>query len=662
MIVIIEMKVYKLLLLFCVAIVLNSCGDLLEPDGAVEIMGIEAEIDGQEPETRAVDKLTVTVGRAGFVAGDEIMFTTIRRTQKPLVPFSYSDIGYKYDGKSWERPEGSMPEKIYWTDGVSAHTFIGYALPSQDYHWVKNGDGLYEGELGYNEAVIDYTSGNESICREDLLLDYDPGTVAETGGLSTKVRFTHALSNVRIVVNIKNYAASSSAVDTKVEVSDMILLGQPALFKWGEDSRSLKVLDFSDEKQVTKDIRLWCPVSAGEGTSQSRTFTFYGLTTPQDATFHGVNGNDRALQFSFTVTYPDPMNPDGAPLVKTYSGEFADLVNFNSGMCTTLNISLNHRDEQIFTDAEYSDWNFVSTPDLGELRKKSTFLDMTRAYTTHDMASANEDDATWLYIDGGEIKDVYGNDGSMERPYRISSSLQMLSFAAEVTGGLDFKGKYVRLDADITMQSSISKTRIEDSSSRIEAISWVGIGDENHAFEGTFLGGDRYVNRLYGKPLFVKLGENACVEQVQVTTIGSIDGGGALCDVNAGIIGGCRIIDDVTTSGGAVAGVNSGIVYACCHVGVTSGVAGLVGSNSGSVVGCYQAGEVSGGSSFSIVGENNGLVDCPVPASLHEIQTSGFVDELNDALSGFYASHSVLRRFIFTYSPADYPSISLFLS
>ena len=40
--------------------------------------------------------------------------------------------------------EGNLPEKIYWTDGASAHTFIGYSLPAEDYHWVDNGNGTYK--------------------------------------------------------------------------------------------------------------------------------------------------------------------------------------------------------------------------------------------------------------------------------------------------------------------------------------------------------------------------------------------------------------------------------------------------------------------------------------------------------------------------------------
>ena len=652
------MKQSKIFLLTILSL-LSACSnqdDILSPQTGLEIKNIVATIEGEEADTRAEEKQTVSVGRTKFADGDKIMFTTIKRTSSPLEPFTYSGIQYQYDGKSWERTEGNTPEKIYWTDGASAHTFIGYSLPSQDYHWTNNGNGTYAGELGYNQDNLDFSTGNDVMEKEDLLLNYNTATVAETGGLSTKVRFSHALSNVRVIVNIKNFAASSSAVDTQVGVSDMILLDQPAKYQWGGDSKNLKVLDLENSSQQKKNIKLWCPQPTGEGTAQSKTFTFYGLTTPQDATFHSINGNNQPLQFSFTVTYPDPMNPS-ATLTKTYKGSFAQAVNFNSGMCTTLNISLNHKDEQMFVGAEYSDWNFVSTPDLGELRKKTTFMDINSAVTTHDMATATIYDATWLYNEGNQIKDVYGNDGSKEHPYRISSASQMLSFAKEVKSGFSFQGRYIRLDADITMQSSTAKTKVEDETSKIEAVSWIGIGDDSHAFEGIFLGGDRYVNRLHGNPLFLNLGTHAYVEQLYVTTIGSISGRGALAETSNGCIGGCKVIDDVTTAGGALVGTNGGIIYACYHIGSTKGTAGLADNNTGSIIGCYQAGEVEGGTAFSIAATNSGTINCPTPASLHEIQQSDFVKSLNDALDNWHKEHTGYTSFHFIFSAANFPMV-----
>ena len=635
------MKLNKIFLFALMALFLacSSEDDFLVPDSALQIKGICASVSDELPMTRAVAKLNDVVGRNAFVATDRIVFTNIQRAENPLKAFTYSNIIYDYDGNSWERAEGNIPEKIYWTDGASYHTFIGYSLPSSTYHWEtidnSTGSSTFAGELGYGLTELDYTSGNEALMAEDLLVNYSDTTKAESDGLSTKIKFTHALSNVRVVVNIKDFAASSSAVDTQVGISNMVLRSQPCLFTWGANSKDLTVKDFSEQgTEHIKDLKLWCPKPAGEGTAQSKTFTFYGLTTPQDATFHAINGNDKKLEFSFTVTYPDAMNPNET-LTKTYSGTFSGIVNFYSGQCTTLNISLNHKNEQMYMDVEYNDWNYVSTPDLGELRKKSTFLVINSTVTTHTDATANVYDATWLYKDGAQLKDIYGNDGTKEKPYRISTASQLLSFAKEVKGGLTFKGQYIRLDADITMQSSTARTTAEDTTSTTAPLSWIGIGDASTAFNGTFLGGDRFINRLSGSPLFVNLGADARIEQLQITCIGNISGKGALAETNAGVIGGCKVIDDVSVAdgGGALVGTNTGSIYACYHTGTTQ----LVGTTSADgVIGCYTASDIT---------------------SLSSDYLKGLVESLNTKLTTWYKDHLGFTQYQYVYTVGSYPTV-----
>ena len=625
------MRISKLLYIAVIAL-LTACTNDDEVnvyDDALEIKGISAVIGEDALVTRSAGDLTKSVGRSKFVNGDQIVFTTIKRTENPLASFTYSNIRYDHNGDNWGRTEGNDPEKIYWTDGASAHTFIGYSLPSKTYHWVDNGNGTYAGELGYGKAGLDFTGGNDEIVAEDLLLNYNTETVAETGGLSTKVGFSHAFSNICVVVNIKNFAASASALDTKTVVSDMVVHNQPTKFTWGGNSNSLNVNDF--DEQSVKDIKLWCPVPAGEGEGQSKTFTFYGLTTPQDATYHQINGNDKKLEFSFNVTYPDATNTSET-VTKTYKGTFDKLVDFNSGKCTTLNISLNHKGEQMLIGVEYSDWNYVATPDIGELRKKSTFMDINSSVTIHSDKEATVYDATWLYNDGTMIKDIYGNDGSKENPYRISTASQLLSFAKEVKKGLTFGGKYIRLDADITMQASTAKTSAEDETLTRTPVSWIGIGDSEHAFNGNFLGCDRYINRLYGSPLFVNLGDSACVEQLYVSPIGSITGG-ALAMTNAGVIGACKVLDEVTTSSstdGVLVGTNTGMVYACYHMGTTK----LVGS--GVVVGCYTASDIT---------------------SLDGGSLKTLVDSLNAKLDSLYSSNTDITKYQYVYSVGSYPTV-----
>lgn len=599
----------KKIILFVVAAIASACNseeDFFAYDSALEINGIAVAIDGGIPVTRAVSDLKETIGRDTFAKGDIIVFDTIRRTVSPLDSFIYKNIKYTCDGKNWSRVEGNTPEKIYWSDAASAHTFIGYSLP-QGYTFLSQDASGCRGKI----SNTNFSGGNDVIKNDDVLLCYRLDTKAETGGLTTKVSFSHALSNVRVVVNISGYAATTSAVDTNVVVNNMVIENQPIEYTWNLQGSSVE--DASNS--VTADITLWCPKNGYESNGQSKTFTFYGLAVPHIGD----------VPFSFKVTYPDPMDKNKNP-TKTYKGSFSG-VKLESGKCTTLNISLNHQNEQMYVDVKYSDWNYVATPDIGELRKKSTYMDIESKVTIHTEANATADDATWLYGSGNNIKDIYGNDGSQSSPYRISTASQLLSFAKEVKGGLAFDGKFVRLDADITMQSSTAKTSVEDTTKTNNPITWIGVGDAEHPFNGTFLGGDRYINRLYGNPLFVNLGDSAHVEQLYVCPIGTVKGG-ALAGTNSGVIGACKVIDEVTVSSaddGALVGTNSGTVYACYHTGNTK----LVGR--GETIGCYIASDIN---------------------SFDDASLKTFVEKLNQELTD-----NNLTKYQYEYSVGSYPTV-----
>lgn len=622
------MKLYKLFYLVSTIMFLSACqtdDEMIEPDPELEIQGITAEIgNGAKIFTRADVFKSTSVGRSTFSSGDKIVFTKIQRTENgeiiPIDKFTYSDVRYLYNGTNWKRTETTpQNEKIYWSDGSNDHTFIGYCLPNAtDYPWTLSNE-IYYGQL----RTIDFRIvGNTGIAAEDLLLTYSDTTKAETGGLTTKVYLTHGLSNVCVVVNIKEYAASSSAVDTKVVVSDMIIGEQPTKFTWDANSANL----VADTDPANQNLTLWCPNSDGDGSGQTKTFSFYGLTVPHTA----------KVPFQFKVKY-DPNDTE----TKTYKGEFSSVV-FQSGKCTTLNITLNHRDEQMHMNVDYSDWKYVATPDLGELVKKSTYMEMTiDNVSTHKDNGLTIDDATWLYIDHNDedkVKDVYGHTGTDTDPYVIKSAAQLLSFAKEVNNGHSFSGDYIRLDADITMQASTAKTIEEGNKYGKSAVEWIGIGDTDHAFQGTFLGGDRYINRLYGNPLFVNLGDNACVEQLCITAIGEFSTG-ALAGTNNGIIGGCKVIDDVSlaTGAGALVGSNSskGVIYACYYTGTGN----LIGTDSGTTKGCYTASDIP---------------------SFTDSALKTFVSNLNTALSALYNDdkYKSLTQFQFVHNSASYPTVT----
>jgi len=567
-------KLNKILLFVGALVVLVACSsadeDSFMPDDMLEIKGIQPTIGGCRTVTRAASGETVPsvqVGRTAFGNKDEIVFTTIKRTLHELPKFTYEGIKYKYNGSVWKRDADNGPDKIYWSDNKSEHTFIGYSLPAKEggYQFVKTTT-TYAGTLSTTTF-----SNAESLAAEDLLLCYSPRTEVGASGIAAHVDFSHALSCVRVVVNINGYG--TNATDVKVNVSKMVIKDQPMQFTWNEMGTAVECVDNS----AKSDIALFDSIPGGKDSGKSKSFIFYGLTVP-----HADKVN-----FEFKVKYSDDNTE------KLYKGSFGG-VDFKSGICTTLNISLNHRGEVIGTDVEYNDWKLEISPDLGELRKKSTLMDIkdNEVVTIHGDPLATADDATWLYGPDNDIKDIYGHDGNtVEKAYVIKSAVQLLSFAKEVNNGYDFSKKFIRLDADITMQ----KTAKGDS------YSWSGIGTGNVAFNGTFLGGDRYINRLMGSSLFVNLGSSAVVEQLHISTIGTIKNG-ALVGTNNGIISACKIIDDVTTTGCALVGTNNGTVYACYNTGNAIKKvneqdepipAKLVGDGTGVVYGCYQVSEIS---------------------------------------------------------------------
>ena len=705
-----------------------------------ELTGIEAVITTGRGSTRAgtVTPLSDYVGRRDFKSGDRILFTDIHRTVTPLENFTYPGKD-NYEGitfvagteSGWERDESVGPERVYWTDAQNAHTFIAYSIP-QDYgaFWKRyeftqntsEGDvkkTYYIGAIGNPEsttgddAMIDYyidpyeketvdvldedgnptgetqevykyrsLINNDSVFtnpkleHEDVVIAYDTDLQAEPGGSVALVKFYHALSSVRVVVNISGFAASSSAKDTLTRVSNMRLLHQPTMYIWMQNGWGAQALRAKREGQTVtdqpmvdaawggtgpafdqrKDIRLWIPKPEGSGTAQSKTFIFYGITTPQPADYISTleeNDPNRTVELVFDVTYPDPMKPS-TRITQTYKASLPypdknaatsdNGVHFEAGYNTTINISLNHKNEEMTIGAEYESWQFKATPDQSQLRKNSTFLQSTsltdnqgnKIVTIANDTEATVDDATWLYKESETvIKDIYGHTGtSVTDAYQISTAYQLLSLAQEVKNGRNFTDKFIRLDADLTLQMKSDKTKeevviVEDEKGEYDnaqaAIDWVGIGDDTHPFNGTFIGGNRYIYRLKGSPLFAKLGPQAKIEQLNVgplvigntetaTPAYAVTGNGLLAESNEGLICGCQVVGDVTLSGttaGAFVGTNSGTVFASYHVGATKGsgtVGGLVGTNSGTVVACYHAGTISGTTTGGIVGTSNGTL------------------------------------------------------
>ena len=623
------------------ALSLVACGDdgdlvLPNTQDVVPLAGIDAEVySGASTRAPALDKDN-HVGRSVFVSADQMVLTSIKRTTNPVKKFSYKGIVYDYlveEGQtsgSWNRDENegcteadpkTVPLRIYWTDAASAHTYIGYSLPQpiNTFSWRTETDGTYTGKLrsansttGETQATFIDHSTNEKIIQDDLLLTYDNAKLAEPGGSVAKIYFYHALANVRVIVNISGFSASDQHDDVKSNVHDMVLKEMPIDYQWDQTSAGVTALSNSTKM----DTHMWIPRQDGTGTGVGKQFTFYALAVPRKGVTQAI---------SFKVTYPNPMKPDKV-LTNTYTTEISG-IEYRAGFCTTINITLNHQNEDITVGAEYMDWQYVETPDQSELKKNSTMLTsemLDRSnYTLFGDVKANADDATWLYIDESsrKIVDIYGNDGSSTNPFVIATAQQLVAFANEVKGtgrsavkyknlagtettlaagaSFDFTDYYVKLDADIVLQPELMPT---------DTLTWCGIGDDAHAFNGKFLGGKRTIRSLYGSPFFYKLGSKAVVEQLNIMDVIEVDGRGTIANESYGLIAAVfangpirqtEPADKAIYSGSLVGTVaTGGAVISCAHFGDVEAwaegagvIGGLVGYNQGLLLACYHSGK-----------------------------------------------------------------------
>ncbi|MGN1263558.1 MAG: fimbrillin family protein, partial [Prevotella sp.] len=477
-----------------------SCSETDTADDIVvarEFTGISAGIASSDVggSRAAVEKEPLYIGRQDFKGSDEIVMTSFHRTENKVDDYSYTDVIWvKADGDGgWTRSAYDTNGKIYWSDSENEHTIAGFSIPQNmpADRWVKSYDG-YAGQLhlsGETGKVVYDT--RDSFVDDDLLLTYDTSIRPDATGIAT-IFFRHALSCLTIDVNIQGFSSTPGMgleeKDNASRVKSLVVRDQPYKYIWHEDAAGVTV---SDEATSVADIVAWTNNPDGEGTGSSRRFYFHTLEVP---------GTRTQMVFDFEVSYPDPLNPANT-LTNTYRAT-ADNIEFVAGKRTTIKITLDHEKEKITVGAVYEDWIFIETPDAGNLAKNSTYLESTdmSGIRLHTDVGLTADDATWLYIssDDSSVLDIYGNDGSEENPYIISTAEQLLAFAGEVnTGAMDFSGRFVRLDASLYMQPTITSTSVD----------WIGIGSVTHPFKGSFEGGLRTISYLKGSSLFGYVGE-----------------------------------------------------------------------------------------------------------------------------------------------------------
>ena len=646
----------------------NDSDDNVSTQNVKVLTGINADIYGTDAAiTRAsntTEKEPIYVGRQVFVGGDKIVMTSFQRTDHPISDFTYNDIRWKKGGNEGETEGGwnrdnddseNNEKKIYWCDAENYHTVVGYSIPQKMHteNWSKTAEesvNNYEGQLTLSDNKVNYSS-KDDLTKDDVVLTYSKEIKSDATGIAT-IYFQHALSCLTVDVYIQGFAATpgmgAEEKDNASRVNNLIILDQPYKYIWKQTSNSVETRE-NDESKA--DIKAFTNNPDGEGSGNGRRFYFHALAVP---------GSRDAITIKFDVTYPNPLKPE-EKITNTYKAT-AQNVNFQAGKRTTIKINLNHENEKITVGAVFDDWVFKDTPDQGNLDKNSTYLASTERSNIrlHDEKGLTIDDATWLYMDGKEIKDIYGNDGTKENPYTISTANQLLAFAYEVNEGvMSFDGKYVRLDASIHMQPTTSSTNVE----------WIGIGTQEHPFEGNFDGGLRDISYLKGKSLFGNISTNAKVEGLSLSRmIGTTDGGSIAC-VNNGTIYGCMVKGNVsgTTNAGGICATNNGTIMACAHIGdvtttneTDTKAGGMAGENSGTILASYFAGNLTASTTSPQCYFNSDLYP---PTSEKkwakptiDMIMQAFVDDLNFEITDSRTKQN-LRKYQFIYQPSEYPSL-----
>lgn len=700
------------------------------------------------------------IGRKEFVDDEKIVLTSFKRTSNTREEYSYTDVLYTAISSAWNRLDNVYKnneekyedkERIYWSDNASPHTCIGFCTPLswveetkdggrtskvifKQEKWKKNvttenGSDIYEGaftlteetlENGGTRQIVDFTAREEDkenisssntnkidrkgykLQNEDLLLYHNLEQQADIGGMTATLGFRHALASLRVIIDIREFAATQKDKDTKI--SDLELPGQPYKYKWTQENvrytlyqgtANNKTEDIGwgvqriENDAETATIKTWQPRPDGEGSGEDKTFTFYSLIVP---------GIQQALSMQYTVEYADALTNERkkhtyeANLNITEGG-----IKFIPGYTTTVRVSLNHKGEPIYIGAEFIDWENVETPDQSELQKVSTFLDtsdLTKVTKAGD-TKATKEDATWLYLEGTTLKDIYGHVGTKADPFIIKTARQFLSFAYEVNSGNNgvgrtFENQYVKLEADLFLQPENTESKW--------TINWPGIGTADKPFNGYFDGGNRIIKLLKGKPLFTNIGANAHIETLQLEdVIGDINGGGCLAEENNGTLCGCHVyaknnkeINLTSTSAssetysGFICGVNNGTIFACKTQGDFKSTAqytgGITGNNTGAIVASIAIGKIS--SSYSGSGEkvfggisaqkgtSSSITCCrfdksimkdvtPVDEDLGltttEMQKEQVVTELNNAIQNSNDAHFKTRNY--TFHVGQYPRV-----
>ena len=285
---------------------------------AIEMTGFKAVIEGDAAAgTRDPAALAIELGRANFVANDQVVFTQIKRTTYPIAAYTYNGVVFNHDGSKWNK---SGDTNLYWSDATNEHTFIAYSKPNESFDWNES-ERVYSGTIGDggdgDEVVF---SSLDDLKNEDLLIAYSTTMTANSGSVPL-VEFHHALSSVRVVVNLENFPSDA-------RVTELKMLHQPTKYQWNQTSWGVEPV--AEGNQVRKNLKLYIPTPAGD----SNVFTFYGITTPQNSTYIAEQEGDyQKAELTFKVNYTE------SSTAKTQNYRISQSnVYFEAGYNTTITI------------------------------------------------------------------------------------------------------------------------------------------------------------------------------------------------------------------------------------------------------------------------------------------------------------------------------------
>ena len=404
--------------IFLYLLTCTSCTDTIDTtteSNPQEIKAFEAGIVSATTSraTTTSTNMGVVIGRGTYNSAtntinfdndkDQIVITTFQRTNNPVKRYSYHNLILNYQGNgSWERPtEDDTPidgneKTLFWTDATSTNQLIAYSIPVSDtFDWyskeVKIDDessiNYYYGSLGdITKDAIDFSDNEEGINlmnAEDLLLVKNDTLTPSDNGAKAILHFRHALSCVRVNVNLKDYLANGG--DKNTTISNLRVLNQPVFYRWDQGDAGVRALttnadnEFIKEKYNGMEMTLRKPVkfynynTVSADTDKEKTFSFYGLLVPQDQQYYKA-AEKEPLNIEFMAHYADAET--GEPVSKLYRSTF-NTVLLKPGFITILNIDLNHQGEIISYDVQYVDWSPSHATKQMELEKGTETFDMS---------------------------------------------------------------------------------------------------------------------------------------------------------------------------------------------------------------------------------------------------------------------------------------------